>query len=190
MSGVYETSLMHRLFNYDHLLGRRPMSSKTGASGSYLSTPMDVLPLSRRRFYPSGYGDRVGELRVDPGANWPLNFPLPSFGKKREKNWSHGWKNGQRWRTILSKKVHETSNSARLLVTDSLLLPQRESKQRRLIPRKPINLLTSHEGRSQVAPYSQIRLIVTFFSAYFRKFPSLFNFHWIIFLLLVLWISR
>ena len=92
MSGVYETSLMHRLFNYDHLLGRRPMSSKTGASGSYLSTPMDVLPLSRRRFYPSGYGDRVGELRVDPGANWPLNFPLPSFGKKREKNWSHGWK--------------------------------------------------------------------------------------------------
>ena len=63
-----------------------------------------------------------------------------------------------------------------LLVPDSLLMSQRESKQRRLIPRKPINLLTSHEGRSQVAPYSQIRLIATFFSAYFRKFPSLFNF--------------
>ena len=45
MSGAYETSLMRRLFNYDHLLGRRPTSSKTGASGS-LSTP------SRQRARP------------------------------------------------------------------------------------------------------------------------------------------
>ena len=33
MSGAYETSLVRRLFNYDHLLGRRPTSFKTGASG-------------------------------------------------------------------------------------------------------------------------------------------------------------
>ena len=53
---------------YDHLLGRRRMSSKTGASGSYLSTPMDVSPPPEDDSSPSGYGDRVGELRVDPGA--------------------------------------------------------------------------------------------------------------------------
>ena len=45
MMESYETSLMRRLFNYDHLLGRRPTSSKTGASES-LSTP------SRRRARP------------------------------------------------------------------------------------------------------------------------------------------
>ena len=177
---------MHRLFNYDHLLGRRPTSSKTGASGSYLSTPMDVLPLSRRRFYPSGYDDRVGELRVDPALSDPLTFPYPTLRQKERKELKTWLEHGQRWRTILSKMVHETSHSARLLVPDSLLLPQRESKQRQLIPRKPINLLTPHEGSSQVTPYSQIRLIVTFFSAYFRKFPSLFNFLCSIFLLLVL----
>ena len=86
MSGVYETSLMYRLFNYDHLLGRRPMSSKTGASGSYLSPPMDVLPLSRRRFYPSGYGDRGVNFGLIQALTDPSTFPFPPFGKKREKN--------------------------------------------------------------------------------------------------------
>ena len=190
MSGAYETSLMHRLFNYDHLLGRRPTSSKTGASGLTLVHLWPFCPLSRRRFYPSGYDDRVGKLRVDPGANWPLNFPLPTLRQKERKELKSWLENGQRWRTILSKKVHETSNSARLLVPDSLLLPQRESKQRRLIPRKPINLLTSHEGRSQVAPYSQIRLIVTFFLLIFGNFRHYSIFLWSIFLWLVLWISR
>ena len=136
------------------------MSSKTGASGSYLSTPMDVLPLSRRRFYPSGYGDRVVNFWLIQALTDPSTFPFPTLRQKELKSWLE---NGQRWRTIQSKKVHETSHSARLLVPDSLLLPQRESKQRRPIPRKPINLLTPHEGRSQVAPYSQIRLIATFF---------------------------
>ena len=45
MNGAHETSLMRRLFNYDHLLGRRPTSSKTGASG-HLVHLADVSPPS------------------------------------------------------------------------------------------------------------------------------------------------
>ena len=59
----------------------RPRLAPLGLTLVHLWT---FLPLSRRRFYPSGYDVRVGELRVDPGANWPHNFPLPHL---RQKDW-------------------------------------------------------------------------------------------------------
>ena len=48
-------------------------------------TPRDVSHPSRRRFYPSGYGDRVGELRVDPALTDPSTFPYPHPSAKGEK---------------------------------------------------------------------------------------------------------
>jgi len=96
----------------------------------------------------------------------PSTFPLPhplTKGEKEPKSWLE---NGQRWRTILSNEAYETSHNARLLAPDSCVDQFLEYQ---------FNLLTPHEGRSQVAPYSQIRLS-HIFSAYFRKFPSLFNF--------------